>query len=97
MKTCVPVTDTCTYKPYNALFAVVESAILSFLMRPSPLSGRIQDGDWVQIPVRKKLAAKDRNLHPVAILNSAARTTRWTGTASEKNAQFRRAKFEKQS
>ena len=43
------------------------------------------------------LAAKDRNLHPVAILNSAARTTRWTGTASEKNAQFRRAKFEKQS
>ena len=51
MKTCVPVTDTCTYKPYNALFAVFESAILSFLMRASPLSGRIQDGDWVQIPV----------------------------------------------
>ena len=52
MKTCVPVTDTCTYKPYNALFAVVESAILiKLLMRPSPLSGRIQDGDWVQIPV----------------------------------------------
>ena len=35
MKTCVPVTDTCTYKPYNALFAVFESAIL---MRPSPLA-----------------------------------------------------------
>ena len=34
-------------------------------------------------------------LHPVAILNSTARTTRWTGTASEKNAQFLRAKFEK--
>ena len=51
MKTCVPVTDTCTYKPYNALFAVFESAILSLLMRPSPLSGRIQDGDWVQFPV----------------------------------------------
>ena len=31
MKTCVPITDTCTYKPYNALFAVFESAILSFL------------------------------------------------------------------
>ena len=44
---------------------------------------------------RAKLAAKDRNLHPVAILNSTARTTRWTGTASEKNAQFLRAKFEK--
>ena len=41
------------------------------------------------------LAAKDRNLHPVAILNSTARTTRWTGTASEKNAQFLREKFEK--
>ena len=51
MKTCLPVTDTCTYKPYNALFAVFESAILSFLMRPIPLSGRTQDGDWVQIPV----------------------------------------------
>ena len=49
MKICVPVTDTCTYKPYNALFAVFESAILSFLMRASPLGGRIQDGDWVQI------------------------------------------------
>ena len=43
----------------------------------------------------KQLAAKDRNLHPVAILNSTARTTRWTGTASEKKAQFLRAKFEK--
>ena len=44
---------------------------------------------------KRTLAAKDRNLHPVAILNSTARTTRWTGTASEKNAQFLRAKFEK--
>ena len=35
------------------------------------------------------------DLHPVAILNSTARTTRWTGTASEKKAQFLRAKFEK--
>ena len=58
MKTCVPVTDTCTYKPYNASLAVFESAILSFLMRPSPLSGRIQDGDWVQIPVISLLRAR---------------------------------------
>ena len=34
------------------------------------------------------LAAKDRNLHPVAILDSTARTTWWTGTESEKNAQW---------
>ena len=48
---------------------------------------------WRQ--AKRRLAAKDRNLHPVAILNSTARTTRWTGTASEKKAQFLRAKFEK--
>ena len=57
----------------------------------------IGSNHWALQYLKKALAAKDRNLHPVAILNSAARTTRWTGAASEKNAQFRRAKFEKQS
>ena len=49
IKTCIPVTGSCTYRPYNALFTVFKSAILSFLIRPSPPGGRIQDVDWVQI------------------------------------------------
>ena len=62
------------------------------LMQSSPF---VQFRQKYKTSKQHSLAAKDRNLHPVAILNSTARTTRWTGTASEKNAQFLRAKFEK--